>query len=461
MKIHYLINSVVNNDFEKVKKLLQYQNKYFNINSKNNYGKTALFYVNKYDMANLLLYKGANVNILDNNNNTAIINIIGFKINNDNNKEKVKIIKLLIDNGANIHIKNKEGNDAYLHACCYLNYDIIKLLLNRGANINSKNLITGNTSLMNMFNKDIIKLLLNYGININIKNNEGNTVLMLFCKYNLIDLIKLLLKYNVDVNNQNNLGETALMISCGQYNYDTNIEIIKLLLSYSANPNIKNNNGENCMMLMYKEKYSFYLSDQNNLNLLLDHGVNIEHQNNIGENVLMLACNKLDNDAINFFVDKININLTNNECMTPLMIILSKIIKLKYKISEDNFINCIISLIPQNINNVDINNKNALIYLCDNDIIHENKLFIVNELISRGIYINQVDNNKCNSLSYACKYNYLDLIIILVKNNITINFEDKYILKYIDIIIEILNTNASNIFSDIVLLSDNYLDFIK
>ena len=77
----------------------------------------------------------------------------------------IKIIKLLLNSGADINKKNNAGNTALFWAS-YENYkEIVELLLNAGADIDKQNK-EGNTALISSSVKDnrkIIELLLDYG----------------------------------------------------------------------------------------------------------------------------------------------------------------------------------------------------------------------------------------------------------------------------------------------------------
>lgn len=71
-------------------------------------GKSILSYVmNNYDIVELLVKKGANVNLLDRNENTIYHNIISN--NAMSHAEKVKYIAILVKYGADKNLKNKDG----------------------------------------------------------------------------------------------------------------------------------------------------------------------------------------------------------------------------------------------------------------------------------------------------------------------------------------------------------------
>ncbi len=68
------------------------------------------------------------------------------------------------------------------------------------------------------FSFGIVKLLVEAGANVNHKNKEGWTALMNVCfncnSISTCDIIKLLIKAGANVNTQNNDGYTALMWAC-------------------------------------------------------------------------------------------------------------------------------------------------------------------------------------------------------------------------------------------------------
>ena len=88
------------------------------------------------------------------------------------------------------------------------NIELVKLLLEHGADVNIKDDVDRKTPLYNACYKNklnIAKLLLKHGADVNIKDGYGLTPLYNACYYNNIELIKLLLEHgagkDLDVNN--------------------------------------------------------------------------------------------------------------------------------------------------------------------------------------------------------------------------------------------------------------------
>lgn len=103
------------------------------INKKNDDGKTALLVAiidNNYSICELLVKKGANINIRDNRNWTAL--------NYASVGEKVKILQLLIDHGAKINETSHFGMTALHWAADTGSKSACKSLIENGADVNAE-----------------------------------------------------------------------------------------------------------------------------------------------------------------------------------------------------------------------------------------------------------------------------------------------------------------------------------
>ena len=79
-----------------------------------------------FKLIKLLLEKGANINDQDKYGYTVLI---WACIMNNN----IEAIKLLIEKGADINIQDKNGYTPLMYACKYNHTEIIELLLDKGA----------------------------------------------------------------------------------------------------------------------------------------------------------------------------------------------------------------------------------------------------------------------------------------------------------------------------------------
>lgn len=159
----------------------------------------------------------------------------------------IEYIKILLEAGADVTIKNECGVMPIHTLCRGDNIEGIKIFLNAGVSINETD-DSGNTPLHNACysadHPDCIRFLLENGANINIKNHDSlrnNTPLHIACFVDNLEGIKILLEFGVDVNVKNINGSTPLHILC----YKNNIEGIKTLLNYDTSSiNEKDGRGD-------------------------------------------------------------------------------------------------------------------------------------------------------------------------------------------------------------------------
>jgi ankyrin repeat protein len=245
-----LHNAIMNDKFEIVKLLIENR---ADINAKNINYDTPLHNAimnDKLDIVKLLIEKGADINIENTNlikplhsvNDEKILNLINTELINDEkykvicnnillyyiNRNNPVVVKILIEKGINVNIKDKDGNTP-LHIALKnkdtLNYvamkEIVGLLIQKGADINAIDK-DGNTPLhvviqTNRINpnirKEIVDLLIKKDANINIQNVKGKTPLYIASNTNEVHIGELLIGRGADVNMADNKGVRPLHIA--------------------------------------------------------------------------------------------------------------------------------------------------------------------------------------------------------------------------------------------------------
>ena len=180
------------------------------INAESNCGTTPLYTASSYGhekLTMLLLRKGADVNTQDCEGETPLWGAMYFcmHLKVDENSNDISIIKILVENGANVNSKNNDLYDGLtpLHFASNSGHEeLVQYLLETGANVNAED-DNGNTPLHEVFNtknpnfcadgyKEVVKLLLVEGADVNAKNNDGFTPLDLAKKDDDDSLISLL-----------------------------------------------------------------------------------------------------------------------------------------------------------------------------------------------------------------------------------------------------------------------------
>jgi len=220
-KNHYEL--IKDNDFNKLKQLLD---KGVNIDTRD---KTPLNYAiifGRYEIVELLLENGFNINskIVQKNDQYGLLNSDKLEAVTPLmlavQEKNPKMVKLLVNKGANLEIRNYNGETAIMHAIKnYAEEDIIEILIDAGANVKIKNI----------YNKSILELLsekASYKIKKRLvlagadatkysKDKDGfsrDNLLMEAVMHNDNVFLELLLNSNIKLNEKNNQGKTVFEI---------------------------------------------------------------------------------------------------------------------------------------------------------------------------------------------------------------------------------------------------------
>jgi ankyrin repeat protein len=135
-----------------------------------------------------------------------------------------EVVKLLLENGAQINARDEEGRTPLIEAASYSRFATVKVLLERGADLEASD-NHGNTALLAaacdcaiapMPDTDVIvELLMKRGANINARNNDAETPLMIASYGGVVKtrIIEILVEHGANLRLKNRDGDTALMIA--------------------------------------------------------------------------------------------------------------------------------------------------------------------------------------------------------------------------------------------------------
>lgn len=188
-----------------------------------------------------------------------------------------EILKLLIENNADIDVKDLFGTTPLSVACFNGSVETVKILLQAKAKIN----IIDNSGYTALYgtafngNIKIARMLIQAGANVNIAgSNEDNwTALIEACDHGHIEIVKLLLQSGADVNiHAIQVGEREITTAL-HAGVKKSIKIVKLLLQARANLHIKNEDGDTAFMLAVQ------YGKNKVVNLLLQKGVDLNIKN--------------------------------------------------------------------------------------------------------------------------------------------------------------------------------------
>ena len=269
---------------EMVETLLKHNVK---LNAKNHWSEAVLHVVSRgrqdsqgeVRVAKLLLERGMDVNIRRKDQWTPL-HLASYFGN-------VKIVRLLLDHGADLEAVEGKTGEKPLHQVSYGKYrsqedgvHVAQLLLERGADVNTRRKDQWTPlHLASYFgNVVIVRLLLDRGADLEAaegKMGEKPFHQVSYGKYRSqedgIRVARLLLEHGADVNTRRKDHWTPLHHA----SYFGNVEIVRLLLEHGANSEA---NAEGDMKPLHQVSYGKYKSQQDGVRvarLLLEHGADV------------------------------------------------------------------------------------------------------------------------------------------------------------------------------------------
>jgi ankyrin repeat protein len=146
--------------------------------------------------------------------------------------DKLEIVELLLQKGADIEAKDKYGYTVLHKAARYSKLEIVNLLLEKGANIEAKDKY-GETALHKAASNnklEMVELLLQKSADIEAKDKYGYTVLHKAARYSKLETVNLLLEKGANIEAKDEDGDTALHKAA----HYSKLEIVDLLLQKGA-----------------------------------------------------------------------------------------------------------------------------------------------------------------------------------------------------------------------------------
>jgi ankyrin repeat protein len=190
----------------------------------------------RINMMKLLIDNKANINYTDENG----FNPLNIAIESGD----MELTKFLITNGANVNSLMQDGVSLIGYAIAQNNMDLLQILIENGANVNYTDGDSWADTPLKTASRlgldNVVRILLSRNADINAVDMNGNTALHTAALNSQLSIVKLLLEKNPNLDIQNKVGNTALHLAV----ISGNIDIVGELVLKGANTRIRNNDGK-------------------------------------------------------------------------------------------------------------------------------------------------------------------------------------------------------------------------
>lgn len=290
------------------------------------------------DLVHYLLDAGANVNILNDDNEDIMYTAIA--------NNAYEVAKMILPNRTiGIDHQNKYGNTLLHAAVAGGRPRIVRLILQAGANVNIQN-HTGNTAIYNLRtltpnDLEIAEMLIDKGLNVNLKNMRNETIIAHMgvrrTNNNFCEFIKMIINAGLDLKAESEIA-IRNMFRIG------NIEIIKLMID-KIDLNAKELttlefgryicNNDKILKIFMDAGYNIHAKTNTNNTLLFNHmtinsvnrllnaGLDINHQNKNGNTALHHWIINGSFSGELFDLPNIDVNIVNIKNQLPLHLFIS------------------------------------------------------------------------------------------------------------------------------------------
>uniref|UniRef100_A0A0G4I5V8 Uncharacterized protein n=1 Tax=Chromera velia CCMP2878 TaxID=1169474 RepID=A0A0G4I5V8_9ALVE len=187
----------------------------------------------------LLLRVGAQIDVFMNGEETVLMMIV--------EKGARKAVKILVDAGAGLEIKNRDG-DIVLHYCNFASDAMVRFLVDAGADVNAEN-DDGERPLHHAAaacETAVLEFLLSKGADLHAVDGAGDTALHAAVFSGRTDAAGTLLQRGASVDAENKRGQTPLrctVLPSWRHRNPDHAELAKVLISHGADVNHRAGNG--------------------------------------------------------------------------------------------------------------------------------------------------------------------------------------------------------------------------
>ncbi|XP_059471305.1 ankyrin repeat domain-containing protein 17 isoform X2 [Neocloeon triangulifer] len=313
------------------------------------------------------------------------------------------IVRLLIENGADVNAQSSTGNTPLMYACAGGHLEVVEILLAAGANVEDHN-ENGHTPLMEAASAgyvNVAKVLLENGAGINTHSNEfKESALTLACYKGHLEMVRFLLAAGADQEHKTDEMHTALM----EASMDGHVEVARLLLDSGAQVNMPTDSFESPLTLAACGGHVDLAL------LLIERGANIEEVNDEGYTPLMEAAREGHEEMVALLLSQgANINAQTEETQETALTLACC----------GGFLEVAEFLIKAGAD-IEAGASTPLM-----EASQEGHLDLVRYLLSVGANVNATTSTGDTALTYACENGHTDVAELLLQNGADLEHESE------------------------------------
>ncbi len=346
-----------------------------------------------------------------------------------------EIVKILLEKGADIEAKTKDGLTPLMFASRNGHHEIVKTLLEKGADIEAKTIDDFPSLILasRYGYHEIVKTLLEKGANIEAKNIDGWNSLMLASQYGYREIVQTLVENKANIEAKNKYNGTSIMLASQNHH----VEIVKIFLEKGADIEAKNKND----WLLFASQNGWHKI----VKIFLEKGFDIEAKTNIGFTPLIVASQYGRDETVKILLEKgADIKFKSKDGFTPLMlaslygrhetvkILLEKGVDIEAKnkfgfnsliyASQDGH-NEIVKILLEKGADTKIKSKDGFTPLMLASQNGHNET--VKILLEKGVDIEAINKFGFNSLIYASQNGHNEVVKILLEKGADIESKNK------------------------------------
>lgn len=205
-------------------------------------GLPAIFYCNKPDTVQLLLEHGADINAQE----TSGRSMLHMSIIDDD----IDMAEYLLDHGANPNLQDNYGCGPIFYV---QSAEAIRLLADRGAKLNT--VANNGDMPLARLDSNLIPVLIEAGADVNFKNREGRTALYLRCRDVTLKTsacVRALIQEGADLNIRDSTGMTSFLTFMLSHSWDPyvlqhRIELAEFMIEQGADIYAKDSSGRSIL----------------------------------------------------------------------------------------------------------------------------------------------------------------------------------------------------------------------